>query len=63
VAAAIDMPGAGERPEAAAEARRREGMSIDDALRDLCQSGRRRVLKRRIGQYFSIEVFVNQTGK
>ena len=34
-AAAIDMPGAGERPEAAAEARRREGMSIDDALRDL----------------------------
>ena len=34
-AAAIDMPGAGERPEAAAEARRREGMSIEDALRDL----------------------------
>jgi predicted esterase len=34
-AAAIDMPGAGERPEAAAEAARREGMSIDDALRDL----------------------------
>jgi predicted esterase len=34
-AAAIDMPGAGERPEAAAEAKRREGMSIEDALRDL----------------------------
>ena len=32
-AAAIDMPGAGERPEAAAEAKRREGMSIEDALR------------------------------
>ena len=29
------MPGAGERPEAAAEAKRREGMSIEDALRDL----------------------------
>ena len=34
-AAAIDMPGAGDRPEAAAEAKRREGMSIEDALRDL----------------------------
>lgn len=34
-AAAIDMPGAGDRPEAAAEAKRREGMSIEDALLDL----------------------------
>jgi predicted esterase len=34
-AAAIDMPGAGDRPEAAAEAKRREGMSVEDALRDL----------------------------
>jgi len=34
-ALAIDMPGAGDRPEAAAEAKRREGMSIEDALRDL----------------------------
>ena len=34
-AMAIDMPGAGDRPEAAVEARRREGMSIEDALRDL----------------------------
>ena len=34
-AAAIDMPGAGDRPEAAAEAKRREGMSIEDALADL----------------------------
>jgi pimeloyl-ACP methyl ester carboxylesterase len=34
-AMAIDMPGAGDRPEAAAEAKRREGMSIEDALRDL----------------------------
>jgi pimeloyl-ACP methyl ester carboxylesterase len=34
-AAAIDMPGAGDRPEAAAEAKRREEMSIEDALRDL----------------------------
>ena len=34
-AAAIDMPGAGDRPEAAAESKRREGMSIEDALKDL----------------------------
>jgi pimeloyl-ACP methyl ester carboxylesterase len=34
-AAAIDMPGAGDRPEAAAEAKRRDGMSIEAALRDL----------------------------
>lgn len=34
-AAAIDMPGAGDRPEASAEAKRREGMSIEDALNDL----------------------------
>jgi pimeloyl-ACP methyl ester carboxylesterase len=34
-AAAIDMPGAGDRPEAAREAERRSSMSIEDALRDL----------------------------
>lgn len=34
-ATAIDMPGAGDRPEAAAEAKRREGMTIEDALADL----------------------------
>jgi pimeloyl-ACP methyl ester carboxylesterase len=34
-AVAIDMPGAGDRPEAAAEAKRREGMTVEEALRDL----------------------------
>ena len=34
-AAAIDMPGAGDRPGAATDAKRREGMSVEDALRDL----------------------------
>ena len=34
-ATAIDMPGAGDRPEVAAEAKRREWMTIEDALADL----------------------------
>ena len=34
-ALAIDMPGAGDRPDAATEAARRATMSIDDALRDV----------------------------
>jgi len=34
-AVAIDMPGAGDRPEAAEEAKRREGMTVEAALRDL----------------------------
>jgi pimeloyl-ACP methyl ester carboxylesterase len=34
-AVAIDMPGAGDRPDAAQEAERRASMTIEDALRDL----------------------------